>query len=135
MEIPNVKPSSSPLMRLINYLAVIYLSNFHSVCVIKTRTDFILIDVDIPTMVMTVDANFNETFRKGVEGGCQAFIVQQYALWSFLDSFLDAHDYSDQRSAAKKLVLLLNELNPVISDRLCGHLTIRGILQIINKCQ
>nr|XP_029730976.1 glutamate receptor-like [Aedes albopictus] len=127
-QMPFDQSSGSSLIRLINYLALTYLSNYHSVCVVKTSAEFILIDVDIPIMVMTVDAQFNTTFRRGVEGGCQAFIVQQHAaLWSFLDVFPDAHDYSDQRSAAKKLIVLLDDLSPETSERLCAHLTIRDL--------
>ncbi|XP_062556994.1 uncharacterized protein LOC134221837 [Armigeres subalbatus] len=76
---------------------------------------------------MTVDEQFNKTFLNGVEAGCQAFIVQQRALWSFLDSFPDAHDYSDQRSAAKKLIVLMDEFDEAISDRICAHLIIRDL--------
>lgn len=124
--------ASSPLISLINFLAVSYLSEYFCVCVVKPSEEFVLVDVEIPTMIITVDERFNRTLLQGIEHGCQAFIVfQEVTLWPFLDSFLDVHDDSDQRSPRKKLIAVLDSPDSEMFDKFCAHPAVRDLPDLL----
>ncbi|EAT48974.1 AAEL000089-PA [Aedes aegypti] len=83
-------------------------------------------------MIIIVDERFNQTLLQGIEHGCQAFIVfQQVALWPFLDSFLDVHDDSDQRSSRKKLIVVIDSTSPEIFERFCNHPAVKDLPDVL----
>ncbi|KXJ76294.1 hypothetical protein RP20_CCG009942 [Aedes albopictus] len=108
MDLLAINSSTASLMSVVNIIALNYFTEFHTVCVIKTSLDYVLINVPIPTAVITVDSTFNETFQTAVDEGCQAFIVSERALMTFMDAFVEIHDNSDQRSSNKRLLVLLD---------------------------
>ncbi|XP_065072611.1 uncharacterized protein LOC135696992 [Ochlerotatus camptorhynchus] len=112
---------SSSLISLVNFIAINYFSEFYTVCVIKNSLDNILLNVPVPSVVITVNPNFNETFQTAVDDGCQAFIVSERALFTFLDAFVEIHDISDQRSANKRLMILMDSHDESFLDRITKH--------------
>ncbi|XP_065072600.1 glutamate receptor-like [Ochlerotatus camptorhynchus] len=112
---------SASLISLVNFIAISYFSEFYTVCVIKNSLDNILLNVPVPSVVITVDTNFNETLQTAVDDGCQAFIVSERALFTFLDAFVEIHDISDQRSANKRLMIVMDSHDQSFLDRITKH--------------
>ncbi|XP_065072620.1 glutamate receptor-like [Ochlerotatus camptorhynchus] len=112
---------SASLISLVNFIAISYFSEFYTVCVIKNSPDNILLNVPVPSVVITVDTNFNETLQTAVDDGCQAFIVSERALFTFLDAFVEIHDISDQRSANKRLMILMDSYDQSFLDSIVKH--------------
>ncbi|XP_058817470.1 uncharacterized protein LOC131680777 [Topomyia yanbarensis] len=104
-------PSVSPVVTLLNYIALTYLSDYYAICLIKTTPDYIAFSTAVPTMIINVDQEFNETFLRAIEAGCQAYLVSDDALLSFLDVFITVHDAADQRSSNKLLITVMNSNN------------------------
>lgn len=63
------------------------------------------------------DAEANTLFRRGIESGCQAFVVAENIFAEFLDDFHKAHDDSIQAFHNKHVVIYQSEVgNDEIPD-------------------
>ncbi|EAT48976.1 AAEL000066-PA [Aedes aegypti] len=109
------------MMSAVNVIALSFFTEYYTVCVIKIVFDYILISVPVPTVVINVDSMFNKTFQTAVDSGCQAFIVSERALITFLDVFVEIHDSSDQRSSNKRLLVLLDSNESEVLNTITKH--------------
>lgn len=118
--------TNSSLSLLLNYVVNIFFNEFHGTCIIKTKDEPLYQNVIIPSVIITMDQDFNTIFRLGVDTGCQAFIVYGKAIEPFLDSFLPVHDSADQRFSGKKLISVLNSDDLKTFELLFSHSSIKG---------
>ncbi|EDS44674.1 conserved hypothetical protein [Culex quinquefasciatus] len=81
-------------------------------------------------MVITEDQQFLHHFQNGVDGGCQAFIVQgESAIFGFLDAFFEVHELSEQRTSSKKLVAVVENFDSI--ERICNHSAITELPDVL----
>lgn len=81
-------------------------------------------------MVITEDQQFMHHFQNGVDGGCQAFIVQgESAIFGFLDAFFEVHELSEQRTSSKKLVAVVENFDSI--ERICNHSAITELPDVL----
>lgn len=118
--------AESALSSLINSVVLAFMTEYFSVCIIRSKHDKLTLHIPTPSLSILVDGNFASNFQRGVDAGCQAFIVENESVWPFLDSFTAVHDFSDQRFSGKKLIVLLDGLDVQTTERLCQHYAMRG---------
>lgn len=106
---------------LVNFIALNFFSEYYSTCIIRASTDDIELNFTAPSIAITATANFNETLLAAVDLGCQSFIVSERTLFTFLDAFVDVHDIADQRSANKRLMILMDSYDQQFLDRITKH--------------
>ncbi|XP_055543538.1 uncharacterized protein LOC129729084 [Wyeomyia smithii] len=121
----------SPVTKLISYVVLTYLSEYFCICIIKSSRDSIKFDVTFPSMIIDVDKAFNISFQRGVDNGCQSFIVFENGLSHFLDAFIEVHDASDQRSARKKLVIVKTFLDSTAARDLTEHQAVKELRDLL----
>ncbi|XP_039435049.1 glutamate receptor-like [Culex pipiens pallens] len=81
-------------------------------------------------MVITEDQQFLHHFQNGVDGGCQAFIVQgESTVFEFLDAFFEVHELSEQRTSSKKLIAVVENFDSI--ERICNHSAITELPDVL----
>lgn len=118
--------SDSALTTLIQNIVLAFMAEYFCVCVIKSKNQSLNLNIPTPVAIITVDIDFKENFQRGIDAGCQAFIVQNQSIWTFLDAFIPIHDISDQRFTGKKLIAVLDSLDAETTNRLCQHPAMNG---------
>ncbi|XP_038116675.1 uncharacterized protein LOC6050674 [Culex quinquefasciatus] len=118
----------------INYLAVTFMSQYYTVCLIKDHDDDLHLNAPIPLITITVDSEFNETFLQAVDAACQAFVVSEAAFAPFLDSFVFVHDQSNQRASGKRLIGVMESADVTKLNMLKSHRNILELPEVVFVC-
>ncbi|XP_050079459.1 glutamate receptor ionotropic, delta-1-like [Anopheles maculipalpis] len=109
-------PTLSVLMR---FLILKYYSHCYSFCTIGR--DFVA-DVTVSRTLLPVNDQLGTNLLLAINNGCQAFVVDEPGIGSFLDLFIPVHDGARQRSLDKRLILLVTQQNQTqLFDRLRSH--------------
>lgn len=113
-----------------NNLILSHFSAYYCFCIIQSVDFDVLFNVESPSMVITEDQQFLHHFQNGVDGGCQAFIVQgESTVCAFLDAFFYVHELSEQRTSSKKLVAVVENFNSI--ERICNHSAITELPDVL----
>lgn len=88
-----------------------YLLTFYAICLVSSRefkpklTGSNFFSFEFTKNEISEDSTAKTLFRKGIEGGCQAFIVAENIFAGFLEDFHKAHDDSIQAFHNKHVVV------------------------------
>uniref|UniRef100_A0A182T309 Ionotropic glutamate receptor L-glutamate and glycine-binding domain-containing protein n=1 Tax=Anopheles maculatus TaxID=74869 RepID=A0A182T309_9DIPT len=120
-------PTLSVLMR---FLIFKYYSHYYSFCTIGR--DFVEDGAVSRTLLPVNDELLASCLLRAIDHGCQAFVVDEPGIGSFLDLFIPVHDVARQRSLDKSLILLVTQQNQTqMFDRLRSHDTLREISNVL----
>lgn len=93
-----------------------YLLTFFAICLVSSRefkpklTGTNFFSFEFTKNKIPKDSTTKSLFRKGIESGCQAFIVAENIFAEFLDDFHKAHDDSIQAFHNKHVVVYQSEV-------------------------
>ncbi|KAG5676528.1 hypothetical protein PVAND_006356 [Polypedilum vanderplanki] len=115
------------LNEIIQYIALNYLSSFYLFCVVTSNTTKFIPNLEnfhSFNFQYNQSENSKKVYQKGIDCGCQAFIISEDVFEKFLEDFYELHDISIQ-VFPEKHVLVYSELseidkkplkNPAIDD-------------------
>lgn len=118
--------NNASLAAFINIIVLKFFVEFHCTCIVTNDNEFLHQHVDIPSVIIAFDRNFENNFRNGIDIGCQAFIVYGKSVTPFLDSFLPVHDSADQRFSGKKLIAVIDSGDFDTFEYLFAHEATKG---------
>lgn len=100
-----------------SFTVSVYLPGIMTICRISGRPGGILTNLKIlpPIPTVSLDLNYNSQLEfdgnpllRGIELGCNAFIVHQDSIISYLDQYIDRHDEANYRNPDKTLIVLMD---------------------------
>uniref|UniRef100_A0A182W3A4 Ionotropic glutamate receptor C-terminal domain-containing protein n=1 Tax=Anopheles minimus TaxID=112268 RepID=A0A182W3A4_9DIPT len=119
-------PTLTVLMR---FLIFKYYAPYYSFCTVGN--DF-LADIPVGRVVLSVNEHFDANLLLAIDTGCQAFVVDEPGIASFLDRYIPVHDIARQRSLDKSLILLLSQQNQTqVFDRLRSQDVFRELPNVL----
>uniref|UniRef100_A0A182Y8Y7 Ionotropic glutamate receptor C-terminal domain-containing protein n=1 Tax=Anopheles stephensi TaxID=30069 RepID=A0A182Y8Y7_ANOST len=123
--------SSLPTLSvLMQFLIVKYFTHYYSYCTIGR--DFVEDVEDVSRTVLAVNDQLQSNLLLAIDNGCQAFVVDEPGIGSFLDLFIPLHDIARQRSLDKGLILLVTQQHQQeLFDRIRSHDAFRELPNVL----
>uniref|UniRef100_A0A182M015 Ionotropic glutamate receptor C-terminal domain-containing protein n=1 Tax=Anopheles culicifacies TaxID=139723 RepID=A0A182M015_9DIPT len=127
--LPPINGTVPTLTVFVHFLILKYYTRYYSFCTIGK--DF-LDDIAVSRIVLSVNDRLVANLLLAVDNGCQAFVVDEPGIASFLDLFIPVHDIARQRSLDKSLILLITQQNQTqVFDRLRSQEALRELPNVL----